>query len=486
MRSFNLLLTLIIFTLFLFYACNEETTIIPIPDIDDTNNGFQSKAVAEIFVKNCATSGCHTGSSPSSGLSLNKFSELITGSLNRSGGTIPNYGGDVVIPFRLQESLLYQMMIGTVTPTAPHDVLSLKQADIDTIKNWIMNGTRDYSNNLPFSNPGYRVYVCNQKSDMVSVIDGNSKVVSRLIDVTQPSLQAATPHMVKVRDGFLYVTLIGAGKILKIKTDDYSVVGEVSGITKAGMIQISPDGSKAYVSRSSTSVANEFNSIALVNIPSMTLLKQINFPYPNGGVPHGMALTPDGTKLYVANLTLDRVAIVNGLTDEYGDYDDIILPQGTQPMQANISPDGKYLYICARGTAKLLVYDTSTDMLVTEIPVSGMPMHIAITSDGNKIYVGSMMMHNVNVIQKNEETWTKIKDITHPGFRMLHGCDITSDDKYIYVSSRNEDGGFSPYFRVTGENNRSNIGIIDTQTDEVIKLIEIEEFGTGLVVEKLN
>ncbi|MGB5530667.1 MAG: hypothetical protein WBQ32_11930, partial [Ignavibacteriaceae bacterium] len=109
MRSVYSLLTFLIFTLFLFYACNEET-IIPIPIVDDINNGFQSKAVAEIFAKNCATSGCHSGGTPSSGLSLNKFSELIKGSSNRSGGTVPNYGGDVVIPFRLQESLLYQMM----------------------------------------------------------------------------------------------------------------------------------------------------------------------------------------------------------------------------------------------------------------------------------------------------------------------------------------------------------------------------------------
>lgn len=482
MRSVYLLLTFLIFALFLFYACNEET-IIPIPIVDDTNNGFESKAVAEIFVNNCATSGCHTGGTPSSRLSINKYSELIKGSSNRSGGTVPNYGGDVVIPFRLQESLLYQMLVGNVTPAAPHDVLSLNQADIDSIKNWILNGIKDYNNNLPFNNPDYRVYVCNQKSDMVSVIDGNSKVVSRLIDVTQPSLQAATPHMVKLRDGFLYVTLIGAGKFLKINTNNYNVVGEVSGITKAGMIQISPDGSKAYVSRSSTSDPI-FQSVYVVNLASMTIMKEINLNAV--GVPHGMGLTPDGSKLYVANLTLDRVGIVNGVTDEYGDYDDIVLPQGTQPMQANVSPDGKYLYICARGTAKLLVYNISTDTLITEIPVSGMPMHIAITSDGNKIYVNSMMMHNVNVIQKNGETWSRIKEISHPGFRMLHGCDITSDDRYVYVSSRNDDGGFSPYFNVAGENKPGTVGIIDTQTDEVIKLIEIEEFGTGLVVEQVN
>ena len=82
------------------YACNDETTVPITGGIDDTNNGFQSKAVAEIFANNCATSGCHSGNNPSSGLSIDKYSDLLKGSSDRSGGTIPNYGGDVVIPFK--------------------------------------------------------------------------------------------------------------------------------------------------------------------------------------------------------------------------------------------------------------------------------------------------------------------------------------------------------------------------------------------------
>ena len=134
----------------------------------------------------------------------------------------------------------------------------------------------------------------------------------------------------------------------------------------------------------------------------------------------------------------------------------------------------------------MLVFDTDTDELITEVSVDGMPMQLAVTSDGNKIYVGSMMMHTVNVIQKNGNTWTRIKQISHPGFRMIHGCDISSDDKYVYVSSRNTDGMFKPFFEVEDEGPPGTIGIIDTQTDEVVKLIEVEQFGSGLVVEKTN
>ncbi len=481
MRSVYLLYVVLGFSLLFVYSCNDETTVPITGGIDDTNNGFQSKEVAEIFASNCATSGCHSGNNPSSGLSIDNYSDLLKGSSDRSGGTIPNYGGDVVIPSRLEESLLYQMLIKKVTPEAPHDGLSLTQDQINTIKEWIENGARDYNNNLPFRNPGYRVYVCDQNSDKISVIDGDSKVVSALIDVSQPNLLPAHPHMVKVKDGFLYASLIGAAKFVKINTSDYELAGEVTGITKAGMIMLHPNGTKAFVSRSSTSDPI-FQSVYAIDITNMSIITEINFPL--SGVPHGMALTPDGSKLYVANLTLGTIGIVDAINNEY--EDEIILGPGTEPMQTMVSSDGNYLYVSTRGTSKLMVFDTNTDTLITEVSVDAMPMQIAITSDGNKIYVGSMMMSTVNVIEKTGNTWTRVKQISHPGFRMIHGCDITSDDKYVYVSSRNTDGMFEPYFDVEDEGPPGTIGIIDTQTDEVVKLIEIEQFGSGLVVEKVN
>ena len=174
---------------------------------------------------------------------------------------------------------------------------------------------KDNNGNLPFQSSSFRVYVCNQGSDKVSIIDGNSKVVSGIIDLDM--LQTPeSPHMVKEKGDFIFVTLIASQKFLKIRKTDFSIVGEVNGITKAGMIQISPDGTKAYVSRSSTSDPI-FNTIFVIDLATMTTIKEILLPAP--GVPHGLALTPDGTKLYVANLSLDRVSIIDAVNDGYVD-----------------------------------------------------------------------------------------------------------------------------------------------------------------------
>jgi len=468
---------LLSFTCILFIRC-DSNTLPPEQIVDETNNGFETFEVAEIFASNCATSGCHMGNSPASGLSISNYSELLKGTTNRSDGTVPNYGGEDVIAFNSGKSLLYQFITNNVTPIAPHDAIILSQDQITAIKTWIDNGAKDFNKNSPFPNPTYRVYVCNQGSDVVSVIDGDTKVVSTLIDVDFfPTPDK--PHMVKERDGFIYVTLISTAKLLKIRTSDYTVVGEVSGITKAGMIHISPDGTKAYVSRSSTSDP-VFNEIFVINITNMTLIKKLLLPAL--GVPHGIALTHDGATLYVANLTLDRISIVDAVNDEF--VEDIVLPQGTEPMQASVSPDGKYLYISAHGTNMLMVIDTETKAVVAEIPLAMGPMHIAVSSNGNKIYIPSMMGNVVNVITKNDSSWSKTNEISHAGFNMMQGADLTEDDRYLYVSSRNADGSFKTQFEVTGEGPSGTIGIIDTQTEEVIKLIEVEEFAAGLTVGK--
>lgn len=479
-KYFTFSIVLLFFSM-IFISCQKEdllTSTTP-SNVDANNNGFASKQVAQLFANSCAVAGCHKGSSPSSGLSIENFTKLLKGSTNRDGDTTNHYGGEVVIPFNSEKSLLYQILKNNVTPSAPHDTIALKSTDVNAVKNWIDNGAKDNNGNIPFSNPSFRVFVCDQASDMVSVIDGDAMVVSRIINVDQNAGLIDSPHMVKSRNGFLYVTLIADGKFLKFKTADLSQAGEVSGIEKAGMILLSPDGSKAYVSRSSTS-SPIYTSVFAVNILDMTVKKEISLP--DVGVPHGIALTPDGKRLYIANLTQHRISVVNGITDEY-DHD-IVLPVDYEPMQANISPDGKYLYISERKYGRFLVIDTQTDSMLTEVQLNPMPMQIAVTKDGNKIYVASKGANVVEIIQKSGVSWGKTGEISHPHFRHLHGIDLTADDKYLFVSSENHDpsDAFVPPIKINGEGNTATLGIIDTQTNKVIKVLDIEEYGSGLTV----
>lgn len=466
--------SILIISVIVLTSCSED---VQGPVVDLENNGFQSVTVAEVLVKTCAASGCHGGSNPAGGLSTENHTSLMNGSVNNNPGKGIGFGREAVIPFNSEKSLLYQVLNKNVIPVEPHQNVSIDAERINIIKTWIDEGAKDFNGNVPFSNPSYRVFVCNQSSDVVSVIDGDNWVVSRLTDVSFNQTIDA-PHMVKESGEFYYVTLIAAGKLLKIRKSDNTIVGEASGIERAGMVQIFPGGNAAYVSRSATS-PGVYNSVYAVALDNMSIFSEISLPVT--GVPHAIALTPDGKKLYVANLTKDRISVVNAETNEF--VEDIVLNQGTEPMEASISNDGNYLYISGMGTNKLIVIDTQSDQVLTSVDVNHMPMHIAVSDDGKRIYVATMMMSTVDVIEKSGNTWSMIKRISHTGFNMLHGCDLSPNDDYLFVSSRNLDGKYEPKIKINGEGNNGTLGIINTQTLEVVKVIDLKEFPSGLVVE---
>lgn len=325
----NLIISCINFLIYItiIISCSEENIIEDPPAIDENFNGFESRIVAEILVNNCATSGCHAGTNPAGNLSIADYNSLLRGAINPHPGHQAEFEGEVVIPFNSGKSLLYQMINKNVTPLSPHDNLSLPDSLKEVIKQWIDNGAKNYLGIIPFQNPSYRVFVCNQSSDVVSVIDGDNKIVSRIVDVSITSNNIDAPHIIKEYGDYYYVSLISAGKLLKIRKSDNQIIVSASGIERAGMIQITSDGLIAFVSRSSTS-PSIYNSVYAVRLSDMSIEQEINLPVT--GVPHAISLTPNDSLLFVANLTKDRISKVNAATYEF--IDDIVLPVGTEPM----------------------------------------------------------------------------------------------------------------------------------------------------------
>lgn len=471
-------LILVISAAFLFTSCEFSSDAI---DENDNNGGFESSAVSLIISQNCATFGCHAGANPKNGLSLENHSSLIKGSNSRplpGGGT---YGGDVVVPFRPEKSLLYQMISGGTSVQMPYGRSALSTSDINLVKEWIENGALDYSGAVPFENPSsYRVYVCNQGADQLSLIDASGGVVSRVVDLDRTPNFNDKPHMVKEYGDYYYVTLIGTGQLLKLNKSDNSIAGSVSNLGVPGMIQLTSDGRKAYVSRSSTA-QSIYSSIYVIDTENMTLQKELELSVV--GVPHGISLSSDDSKLYVANFTRGYIHTIDAALDQETSF--TYLGEETRPMQAALSPDDSFLYISASGTNQILVIETMTMQQTAAIQTGMMPMHIAVSSDGNRIYVPAMGENSVQVIEKNFDTWGIVSTITHRGLSMPHGADLSSDDKYLFVSSRNTSGSFVPAYSVNGEGKPGTVCIINTETLTVEKLLEVEEFASGLTVEKL-
>ncbi len=478
----------------LISGCSETTEDAPIA-IDEQFNGYESFAVAEILTKNCALPECHRGESAQNHLSFESYSRMIKGSIGRHVGehehmhkilntTTENtpYGGSPFVPFDAKNSLMYNLIIGNITD-ADHRMPYLKdplsQSQIDILKKWIDNGARDFNGNVPY--PGnHEVYVCNQGSDQIFVIDTDYKVVSRILNVdTNPTI-VDKPHNIQIRGNYYYATLISTGQFLKFDRGTNQLIGKVTGLELPGMIMISPDGKTAYVSKTSTATG-DYNIVYVIDTETMARkTNEIILPVP--GLPHAMWLTKDGKKLYVGNMKKDRISVVNTETNEV--VDDIVLSNANpviyEPMHLYLSPDDKYLYVNCRTSKQMLVIDTETKQILQEIPIADHPMQSAVSSDGSKIYVVSHHDPVLTIVEKNGTTWTPREIVNDELFHHCYGADLSPDGKYLFIGCSNEENDYIPPYEIPGTTQPSLLCIFDTQTEEIVKVLDMGSYATGM------
>ncbi len=476
---FKLLIILIVFGL-------SHCTLVENPDdqLAKDNNYYQTKEVSDILNGTCATSGCHGGTDPVNGFSTEIQTKLILGASDRplDGVSSQKYGGDNVIPYDVDKSLMIQIITGNIVNKMSYNHAILSESQISTLANWVADGCQNHLEQPAYANPqSYRVYVCNQLTENVSIIDGTEKVVSYLTDVYDPTNEDDTPYDVAEFGAYYYVTLSSAGESFKYRKSDNTVVSSIGGISDAGRIQINRDGTKAYVSRTAFT-ENLYNSIYVIDLISMRVIKQIAFGL--NGLLHGMALDITRGYLYITDSYNNIVLVVNTLNDTIIDIR-YTLTQNYSPLFLEVSPDGNYLYITAPNTNQLLIINTGSRQLIWYINMLSAPMGVTVSSTGQKIYVASYEGNAVEVVTKVADNWNKTNTIEHTAFSMCFDIDITADDSYVYVTNQNLDGDFVPAYKVKEEGEISTVGIINTFSETVEKVIEVEEAASGICVEQL-
>ena len=473
----HLLLSLSL-ALFLYHC----TLVEPDDKNKDVNYEYETEAVANILNKTCAVSGCHSGSNPSNGLTTTNQSDIINGSSKRPYQSNVFYGGDVIIPFNVEKSLIMQFVKGEITSPTSYNHKILSTSQISTLSKWIGSGAKNNKGEIPFENPNsYRVYVCNSGSENISTLDGTKKIVSHLTNLHDDSEFEDKPYWVEEYGAYYYVTLSASNKFLKIRKSDNSVVASIGNVADVGIIKINSNGTRAYISTASTTQATN-NVVYVINTNDMSLYKKITFA--RSGLLHGIALDKNRKQLYVADAINNIIYIINTQNNTVIDKQ-FSLTTNYHPLFIEVSKDGNFLYASAKNTNELLVFNAGSQALVTKVPLLSTPMGITISNNGSKIYIASNVGNAIDVVTKSGNFWSKTNSISHPTMSMPFGIDITSDNTYLYVTNQNSNGKFIPTYKVKDEENISTISIISTETETVVKVIEVEEEAAGIVVEKL-
>jgi YVTN family beta-propeller protein len=120
-------------------------------------------------------------------------------------------------------------------------------------------------------------------------------------------------------------------------------------------------------------------------------------------VPFGIAVTPDGKRLYVANIGSNSISVVDTMTASVV----ATVAVGVNPVAVAINPDGTLAYVANRGSNTVSVIDTKTSppAEVFIIPAGLNPNGIAVTADGKHAYATNNGVNTVSLIDVSVPTF---------------------------------------------------------------------------------
>jgi YVTN family beta-propeller protein len=244
---------------------------------------------------------------------------------------------------------------------------------------------------------GPRIYVANESSNDVSVIDAERLQPIGTIDARNH----ATHDLAVSRDGkMLFATNLASGRLSVIDTEKMETVASIYTGARSHVVTLTNDNRQAWIANIGE------DNLAILDINT---LKIIGF-LPTGKGPTGMAFSRDGRFAYVSNQGDKTVSVIEV------DYQRIIktIPVGTNPHFLILGPDGR-IWGCNTGSNDIYVIDTNSHEIVGSFQVGPFPQQIAFGFKGlsgpnayvtvagfNKVLVLSTDLKRMNVLEEIE------------------------------------------------------------------------------------
>lgn len=291
---------------------------------------------------------------------------------------------------------------------------------------------------VAFTPDGRRAYVTGSTDTWtgqggVSVIDTATKTVVATVG------NGAIPTGIAVSaDGsIVYVSVYGRGDItppsvLAVDTTTDAITAIGAGRFPAG-VAVSLAGDRVYVL--DTYINEGDDAVWVIDTSTKAVLAKVGV----GMDPRGMVASPDGSHVYVLNrgngsvgsATMSVIdtdpgsATVNTVT--------AVVKVGNEPVGLAVSPDGKRLYVSDLYEGAVRVIDTATNALVAKVRLGGTVGGIAVSPDGERVYVADPQ-GAVGVIDAVTNTFTG----AIPVAGVPVGVAVSRDGSELYVVKDND------------------------------------------------
>jgi YVTN family beta-propeller protein len=317
-----------------------------------------------------------------------------------------------------------------------------------------------------------RLYVSNEESGDISVIDLATEAVTATIQVGK------RPRGVRISPDrrWLYVALSGSPKAPQGQgrgqagppdrsADGLGAVdlgaGKLARVLPSGQdpesFDISPDGAFLYVSNEETAEAS------IVDIAKGKIEKSL----PTGGEPEGVAVRPDGKYVYVTSELDSAVVVIDPVARKIVTK----FAVGTRPRGVLFSPDGKSAFVTAELGGTVTFVDAEKNVPVRTVDLRKgadpnqlpLPMGIALSPDGKTLFVSVGRGRKVFVL--DAKTGEIAGTVAEVGTRPW-GIAVSPDGKKVYTAN--------------GPSN--DVSVIDVASRTITKRIPVGKGPWGLVL----
>jgi YVTN family beta-propeller protein len=282
----------------------------------------------------------------------------------------------------------------------------------------------------------------------------------------------------------VYVSNEKSGDVTVINGSDNQVLGTIPLGKRPRGIHASPDGSTVYVALSGTPIAvppqldakgnpifekakddddddsakadKTADAIGVVDVAKRKLTGKISA----GSDPEEFSLSKDGTKLYASNEDVKTASVINIVT---GKVEHIIVV-GQEPEGVATTPDGKRFYVTCEAGGEIYVIETAGYTTVGHFKVNARPRSMDFLSGTGIGFIPSESTGELNVIDTVNLKVLKVIALP-PGSRPM-SVKVASNGRKIYVSN----------------GRAGTVSVLDSRTYELLNTIKVGVRPWGMAI----
>ena len=219
------------------------------------------------------------------------------------------------------------------------------------------------------SRDGLLAFVSNEETAEMSVLDLESGTITHRVPVGEE------PEGVTVRpDGrVVYVTCEATNEVVAVDTSSFKILARIEGGPRPRSVEFDKDGTVGFIASENGAAVTVFDPVTHTVTSTIQIPRTEGTPMPPR--PMGLALSPNGGRIFVSLGRAKSVAIVDVATRALvRTIEDV----GTRPWGIAVSPDGSKIYTANGPSGDVSIVNVASGTTEKRIAVGGSPWGIVV------------------------------------------------------------------------------------------------------------